>query len=542
MRKLSSTSDTARVCLEQDRRLSQSLIWKLQRSFFHQQGIEAWKQDTVPHHITSNTFIAGAYSRLVFGFLRDCHAVTGASENNALPLDLSQPVYLIELGSGPGRLAYHFLKTFMSVFPRSAIKDVPFKYVMTDVTEQNLEYWRAHTSLQPFVEQGVLDFALFDAEQSEDIRLWHSGETLSAGTIKNPLVVIANYFFDSIPQDVFYLQDGQLYESLITVSSPREEPDLDDPEILNRVEISYNNRPASTQYYDDPDYNRILQYYRRQLAATYVLFPCAALGCLGRLRALSGGRMLLVSADKGYIGEEALVGRSEPKISVHGSFSMMVNYHAIAQYFLNCGGRALHTSHRHAHISVCAFLLGDHPDGYTETRQAYLEAIEQRGPDDFYTLKKGIEEHYEDLSLQQLTALLRLSGWDSKTFLDAFPALLNHVESAPESLRQELYRAIQHVWDNYYHIGEERDIAFYMAMLLYGMKYYLEALMYFDHSLRLYDPDPSTLYNMAVCHYSLRQLEPAIECVNQTLELDPAFDAAKTMRIKIQSELAGRTS
>lgn len=541
MFKLLTTTDTARVCLEKNRRLSQSLIWRLQRGFFDRQGIEAWRQATVPHYITSNTFVAGAYSKLVFGFLRDCHAVTSASENQeSRSLDLSQPVYIIELGSGSGRLACHFLKKFTSVFSRSAIKDIPFKYVMTDLIEQDLEYWRAHPSLQPFVEQGVLDFALFDAEQSEDIRLCHSGDILSAGAIRNPFVVVANYFFDSIPQDVFYLQDGQLYESLITLSSPREEPDLDDPEILNRIEISFANHLTSPEYYDDANLNRILQYYQHRLDATYVSFPCAALRCIQRLRRLSGGRMLLVSADKGYIKEDSLVGRDEPAINVHGSFSMMVNYHAIAQYFLNCGGQALHTPHRHAHINVCAFLLGDHPDAYAETRQAYLEAIEQGGPDDFYTLKKGIEGHYQDLSLEQLTALLRLSGWDSTILLSSFQALIDQVESASAAMRQELYRAIQQVWDNYYHIGEEFDIAFYMAMLLYGMKYYREALMYFDHSLRLYGSDPSTLYNMGMCHLSLRQLEQAIECVNQTIEIDPAFGAAKTMLIKIQSELAGR--
>src|SRR6185369_11256658 len=207
-----------------------------------------------------------------------------------------------------------------------------------------------------------------------------------------------------------------------------------------------------------------------------------------RLRNMSGGRMLLISADKGYIKEDSLAGRDEPAINVHGSFSMMVNYHAIAQYFQNSGGQALHTSHRHSHINICAFLLGRQPDTFTETRQAYSEAIEQGGPDDFYTLKKGIDKHYEDLSLEQLIALLRLSGWDPKIFLDSFPAMLDRVESASELVRQELYRGIRRVWDNYYHIGEERDIAFCMAMLLYGMDHYLDALTYFDHSLRLYGP------------------------------------------------------
>jgi hypothetical protein len=42
--------------IEQDQRLSHSMLWELQREFFARQG-------TVPHYITSNPFIANAYAQ-----------------------------------------------------------------------------------------------------------------------------------------------------------------------------------------------------------------------------------------------------------------------------------------------------------------------------------------------------------------------------------------------------------------------------------------------------------------------------------------------
>lgn len=539
--KLSKGERTGFV-LEQDSRLSESFLWKLQRKFFDQGGVKAWTEGAVPHYVTDNAFIAEAYAKVVFGFLRDCSLKSNAGGDAGFqPLDPSQPVYIIELGAGSGRFAFHFLKKLIGILSCSMLNDISFEYVMTDFTPRNLEHWQAHPSLQPFVEQNVLDFALFDAEHSQQIELKRSGDILSADTIKNPIVVLANYFFDSIPQDVFFIENGTLYESLVTVSSSQQEPDADDPDLLNRIDVSYANNPISSEYYDDPDLDHILKYYQQRLASTFILFPNAAIKCARQMRALSKGRMLLLSADKGYVNEESLLDRAEPAIVVHGSFSMMVNYDAISRYFRNEGGQALQTMHRPANINICAFLFGNHPNKYIETRQFYKEAIENGGPDDFFTLKKGIEKHYEDMSLEELIALLRLSGWDSKIFIESFSVLLEQVESARKPWRQELHRGIQLVWDNYYHIGEAGDIAFYIAMLLYGMKHYLEALTFFDHSLRLYGPDAGTLYNMAMCHYSLRQLDQAIECVNQTLEFDPAFDAAKTMRIKIQSEMAGQT-
>jgi hypothetical protein len=49
--------------IEQDQRLSHSMLWELQREFFARQGVEAWRQGAVPHYITSNPFIASAYAQ-----------------------------------------------------------------------------------------------------------------------------------------------------------------------------------------------------------------------------------------------------------------------------------------------------------------------------------------------------------------------------------------------------------------------------------------------------------------------------------------------
>jgi tetratricopeptide (TPR) repeat protein len=527
-----------RVVLEENRRLSESMIWGLQRNFFDRRSFNAWVEGVLPHYVTSNPFIANAYARTVFGFLRDCQAVARGRKNAGFPpLDPDQPVYVVELGSGTGRFAFHFLKKLLDLKNSSALKNRLVKYVMTDLAERNVEFWSSHPALRPFVEEGVLDFARFDLERDEEIRLSHSGETLTAESFKNPLVLIANYVFDSIPQDLFYFEGGELHECLVTLSSAQEDLNPDDPEFFRRVQVSYEHYAASPEYYDDPELNRILQEYRQRLAGTTIPFPCAALRCLRRLARLARGRMLLLSADKGYVGEETLLHTGQPELSIHGSFSMMVNYHAIGRYFENQGGHVLHTPHRYNSLNISAYLLGPHPSGYAETRQAFVETIENCGPDDFFTLIKGVAKNYDALTLEQLLALLRLSAWDAKIFNEAFPSILNRVESAPPPLKEEVYSAIQKVWDNYYHIGEEGDIAFNMAMLLYGMQYYPEALEYFGRSLQLWGADPSTLYNMAMCHYGLSELDVALECIERTLELDSTFEEAKAMRIKFQAEI-----
>jgi tetratricopeptide (TPR) repeat protein len=514
-----------KVCvLDKGKPLSQSILWKLQRNFFQGQGIEAWRQGTVPHYVTSNPFIANAYAKVVFGFIRDCTGVTGDFVDHSFPpLDPGLPLYIIELGSGSGRFAYHFLTKFLGIYRHSILRDIPFTYVMTDFSERNVEFWQAHQSLQPFVEEGYLDFALFDTEGDEELKLAESGDVLAPGTVKNPMAVIANYFFDSIPQDVFFIQSGRLYEGLVTVSSYQQEPDLHDPEIISRFEISYDRNPVKSDYYENPDWNEILEYYEKRLDDTAFLFPCAALQCIENFNQLSGGRLLFLSGDRGYSRKEDLLGRGEPAITKHGSFSMMVNYHAIGKYIQKQGGYPLHTAHRHAHLNIPAFLMGHHPGDYTETRQAYREAIETCGPDDFYALKKAIERGYDSWTLEQLLAYIRLSGFDAKITLACYPALMNHLEHASDPEKQELHRVIQKVWDAYYPLAENLDVPSHLGVLLYELGNYAEALDLFSRSLELYGPYDTVVYNMRMCYQALKQIESAFETFNEVPALDQDF-------------------
>lgn len=522
--------------LETRQRLSRSILWELQRNYFDRQGIEAWSTGAVPHHITSSPFIADAYARVVHGFLRDSHTAAGGDGSSFAPLDKSQPVYVVELGSGPGRFAYLFLKKFLGLLRGSALKEVRVRYVMTDFAERNLEYWRAHPWLRPFVEEGSLDFALFDAERGGELRLVVSGKALSAAAVRNPLVVVSNYFFDSLPQDAFAVAEGQLFETLVTVSTARKEPAPDDPEILSRAELSYENVPADGDYYEDPAWNRILEGYRRRLPAASFLFPVAALGCVEYFRRLSGGHMLLLSGDRGYNGAEAILrGQGAPTLAVHGSFSMMVDYQIIGEYCRQFGGRVIHPAHRHESLNVSAFLFGDAPGGFVETRQAYDEAVEKFGPDDFFTLKEGVARAYDSLSPGQLLAFLRLSGWDYKRFLECLHVFKGHLPELDETQRRELGEAVRRVWDAYLPIGEEEDLAFHIGTLLLEMEFYDEAHEFLQHSVALYGAEAGTLYNMAVCCHGLRQTAKALEYVESALELDPEFDAARSLRIRLQS-------
>jgi len=530
--------------LEQGVRLSQSMIWTLQRSFYERHGVEAWRSEGIPFHITSNTFIAQAYARVVLGWLRDWALDwrPGCLPDNA-PFDPGEPVTIVELGAGHGRFGYLFLKKLLRLLEGSALRDVRIQYVMTDLAERNVELWRGNPRLRPFLDSGLLDLACFDATRDTELRLAVSGRVLSPGAVRNPMVMIANYLFDSIPQDAFWIEDGRLYESLITVTPRRRENDLDDPDLLSRVDLSFHYNPVEPEYYGDPDLDALLRGSVQRLPATSFLFPVAALQCVKAFRALSGDRLLLLSADKGFHRDEELVlGHGVPSITRHGrgGFSMMVDYRILGEYFRSQGGEALHPSHRHESILVSAFLLGSPAGGplesrHLETRQAYQAAVEDFGPDDFFTLAPALDLSRDPLSLEQALAYLRLSAWDHRLLWRQIPFFKSRCAELTEAQKQELRDAVRQVWDCYYPLGEEEeDLGFALGVLFLEMKLYREALGFFEESARLYGLEPGTAYNMGLCHYGLREMAAAARYVEQALELDPELDSARLLRIKLQ--------
>jgi tetratricopeptide (TPR) repeat protein len=246
--------------------------------------------------------------------------------------------------------------------------------------------------------------------------------------------------------------------------------------------------------------------------------------------------MLLLSGDRGYRSdEELLLGEGEPRLTIHGSFSMMVDYQIIGDYCRNQGAQALHPEHRHDNLNISAFLFGDSPQGFAETRQAYAEGIGKFGPDDFFTLKSGIEQVYDVLGLDHLLAFLRLSGWDYKRFWECLPTLKNRLSEISEIQKRELYEAIQNVWDMYLPIGEENDLAFQLGTLLLELGFHVEAVRFLEYSIELYEVEPGTAYNLGVCYYSLQQPKAALEWVERALELAPDFAEARILREELAS-------
>ena len=509
--------------LDSAKPLSKSIIWKLQSDFYENQGPEAWIRGIVPQYITTNPYIANLYAKTVFAYCRD---IVSTEEFNK-----DSTIYIMELAAGVGRFTYTFLKRFLKMLEQSTLKGLKFKYLITDLAERNVEYWLAHSYLKPYFESGVLDCATFDMTKDDELSLRYSGEVLSKGNLQNPLILFANYTFDSLPQDTFYVNEGELYEGLITVTSTDAPIDASDHSILAGLDYEYTDKLIQANaYYEEDTLNCLLLSYKDLLNDSAFSVPIEALRCINRLRSLFNDDIVLLSSDKGYRNLSSMEQIYHPFLSKHGSISLTVNFHAMELYFNSLGGKAIHTLYDHENVTMSLFLLSTRPHAFVETTMAFNEIIESIGPDDFYVLKKAVVPHHASLTTRELLTFLRYTMYDSRTFLEFYNTLLSRIQSEENFPREELVSIIDGVRENYFPIGEEGDLCYCLGTILAYFEFDYDAIQLFQTSLEFYGEDPSIHYEIALCYYNLQVFDMALEHLEKSLLLDPGFEDSLNLK------------
>lgn len=497
---------------------SQSMVWQLQRRYFAERGVDAWRHGEVPHYVTSNPTIANAYAEIALAFWRDRERLAPQAE----------PLTICELGGGAGRFAFHFLKRLEILCADAGIPPQAFRYVLTDTADANLAFWRGHPGFEPFFADGRLDLARFDVTSPGSLALEVSGDVIGPGSLAHPLLVVANYLFDSVPQDLFHVRDQRVHACRVSLAVDTAPDALDVAELLDRLQLHYDEEEAAAPY-EEPWLQRLISFYQQRLHNAYVLFPAVGLRCVRTLAGLSAHGAMVLSADKGHHRLAELEGLAAPRLVRHGSVSLSVNYHAFVQDCLDDGGLALLPADQHASIDVIGLLWLEDAPAHGETQSAYRRHVQEFGPDSFYCITKHARPTIPGMTVGDILAYLRLGRYDSHQFGRYLPRLLELAPALDAGARLDVIAAIERVWEMYFPLGEDLDLANKIAELLYALDDYAGALDYFERSVAIYGADTGTLYNIAACHHLLGAHDVAAAVLRQVLDYEPDNDAARRL-------------
>lgn len=490
-----SSADTSRQLLEEGKRLSECLMWPMLQKFYDESALDSWND--VPYYPTSNAYIGEIYADLIIAFLLDHYD----------ELNKDEPVYIVELASGTGFFGYFFIRELVSkVQYFEKLKALKLQYVMTDFVDSIVKTWRENEMLAPFDATGVLDYAIFRPEDDTQLTLRKAGITLNADTIKNPIIALANYFFDSIPNDIFRIEDGRLQEGRMRFSRSLEDVDPESPVTMNQLIREEYYVDTELPYYPQGICNQILDDYQRYFQNGSILFPISALKCLCNLKTMSGGNLVLISSDKGYTHIDYMDDHFEHGYVTHGgAFSFMVNYNAICRFFLHQGG----------HV-------------YTNTDEPLTTVL------CVMTHSMKEPQHAAYMFQEALRKRNTVNG-----FFHSHQLMYAHTHDDPEKLWKSYWAFLQ--LSNYDHYLLYTCIELLNAMVQKDEEKYGVSIASFLEKIEEanYDLYPKAVYCNAMW-YERQQLYPeALELMKDALALDPESKQIQESITRIEGYLRG---
>lgn len=515
------------VILEESKPFSESGLWTGQRNFYDQKGPDAWKA-SVPFYVTSNTFMAKTYANIILRFIQDW--------TRQHPEADQAPFYCLELGAGHGQLSYYLIRALLTGQKELGLEHIDIRYVMSDFAKKNIAHWNQSSQLKPFVASGLLDFACLDLENEEPVTFQHSGFEFVEGAMKNPCIVMANYVVDTLKTDVFAVENGELYESLASLSTDSDNVKDGQPIEWEKVSVHHSRVKLEGDHYEESSYNEVLRFYQNTFNKTNFLFPIASLNALKRIQRVSQGNMLLLGSDKAYSSIQEQENKGTPYVAFHGSFSLMANFDAIGRVFKAEGGDAFLQTPREG-ITTAAFLTGMTFADFPETRYALAKTVEGFSPGDYFLLQKRLRSDKE-IDLEGCAALLTLTAFDPYIYNIVGNKILQHTGNANPISLDYMAGILAQVMDNFYFFPGCDDLGFNIALFFHDIKRYADAIPYYLKSVQFFGAQHIVFYNLGICYYEIGQLDKSQEFLKESLVLNPDESDAKSWLAAVEQAIA----
>jgi len=475
--------------LEKEKKLSESLLWELQERYYRTHGPDVWSKRGLPSYATSNALTIEYDAHLILAYLQD--------------LGTQQPAYLFDLGAGSGQCGYLLIKKLRELAPA-----LRFTYVMTDVAAKNIQFWKEHPFLKPYIQEGFLDFAVYRHDQQDPLRLQISGKEMEQGV---PLILLCNYYFDTLPQDLFRIHQGKLEEGRVSLYLQEGSPlDQDNPDTLNHLDIEFSYHAVTAESY--PEIKEILIDYLKRPPKGPFAIPHGGMTSIDFFSKISKGSLLALIGDHGVALQEDLDAKGDQWIARHMNFSVAVNFDALRRYFEKKGGFIMLPTTSQPLFIMGAAVLGGSIQNFPKTQSVYQETIGRYDINRYYQELAAVSQETPPLPI--ILSILERGKWDPVIFEGFLPALHHAIPQANEKELTALQHAIQQVKVNFYPISPKKGLFLaQLGELLFAMHQIPQALACFEQAFLVHGPSPELWKSLGACYLELGNKDTALECL-----------------------------
>ncbi|OJV94324.1 MAG: hypothetical protein BGO43_08715 [Gammaproteobacteria bacterium 39-13] len=497
--------------------LSNSVLWQRMHEYYAQLGTEVWEDEVVPQQITNNTYLANNYAKLIIAQIQDYISAHGEPQDDS-------PFYILEIGAGHGRLSFYLLENLREAFDVFNWPKKWLKFIMTDISLKSIETWQVHHALKPFIDEGWLDIAVYNASQDTEIKLEISGQKIKANSINKPLFVICNYIFDTLAHDAFQVMKHRLHEVELIIKNHDQLEKGDLKDYFKDAQYEFVKHAINTNYYNEyPILNKILKAYETECENTTFLMPLGAIQCIENLKKLAQGPVMFLVSDKGVTDKELFEEDAEPDISFHGSVSMMVNFDALKRYTELCGGKCLLMGDKGADFQVANFIFqADYK--IPNTTYAFVNSLSCFSPQDLFDICYIDDEPVKNLkSLEAVVNILNLAEWDPSIFYDYHEQIIEKLEDddITVGVQHSILNGLERAWRYFFKLEKSQDLPFAIGSTLYHMDFNERAIEFYNHSLDFFGKDRDTYFNLTLAYQALGDYVKAQEMIDESLKIAP---------------------
>ncbi|MDN3646999.1 phytanoyl-CoA dioxygenase family protein [Pontixanthobacter aestiaquae] len=493
-----------------------SLAWTLLHRFYEDQGPDAWKQKIVPQGSTANCYTADTYAGIVAAFFRDL-----IDEGN------SEPPIVIELGGGSGRFAWQFLNRLFNYHFIDGEECPEFTYLLTDAAQRNIENWSQKERFQPLIESGVLEFAELWVEPDPVIKTTE-GDKKPGDLKERPVIIIANYLFDSIPSNLVRIRDHKIEQVSMSLTSSN-------PNFLNEpitsfatVTEQFESHPLEGPPTGHPVLDEILQSYTVHEEDFHVVVPEIGFRFLESFLDRDTPLMLLCGG-LGFSHPDEF--ELESPFIFDSYFAHYSNFHVFAELFRLNGGQTQFQRHGDTNFSCGAFTLpgkGKWSEiGLKETRRDAARMLKEFCPYDAHELSEMIEESIDEASIRQVQAWMRFSKFDPAVAEACLKFVFYQIEQGEDYIDEiQLYEMFMESYRSFFPDGSPVSFDCGVAELCLAIGYNAHALQLIKQSTQEFGPSAQRLFVHALVMLRLGKSDEAHELAKQSLALDPNYGPA----------------
>jgi len=445
--------------------LHRSALFARQPAVYERLGMRAWSEGLVPWRATTCPLLADVEAELIAAFEADLRTA-GA-------LAAAEPLTIIDVGAGTGRLLFHLA-------PRLTARGVRAHLVATDVAPSNVAAWSAHPQLAALAAEGRLSFEVFDALRP--------GPARGAA----PTVLLAHYLFDTLPHRAFRVTDEGCFEGLV---------DAEASPWAWRYEAAA--RPAELS---------------GRGPGTF-LVPVGAAEALEAWRACFTGPLLVLAADKGVEPRSAT---EDPQLARHESVSAGVDFDALAS--LAAPRFTALSPHAPAHL----FALHAFVDARLEGPALSRAWAQRGGHNEVLSLLQRFEAALKsEPSPDALLALLDESQADP----DLVAQLAGRLRDAPLDPAQarRLVDLLARAAQQHFVFRQQLDVPFSLAVTAHHLGALGLAVPLYARSLEESGAHPATLLNLALALRGLGRGAEAVDALEVLLQHTPTHPRASAL-------------